>query len=112
MSDTDLLYTSGIEKENEKIKALLAQIRNYYSATPGWDLFEEDVDKLIGRKKPHDNAISGKLKVIPEFKYERKTSLCGGYCPSCCTPLEKSKRQNSCPNCGQKLDWSDVDENS
>ena len=54
MNDTDMLYMAGIEAENSKIKALLAQIRNYYSATPGWDLFEADVDRLIGRQKTHE----------------------------------------------------------
>ena len=89
---------------NEELFKLLAQIRNYYSATPGWNLFEEDVDRLIGRQKPHEAA-----KVIPEFKPERKRSICEGYCPVCGTPFFKGERRHElCTQCGQKLDWSDV----
>lgn len=54
MSDTDMLYMAGVENENKEMKSLLSQIRNYYSATPGWDLFEADVDRLIGRQKTHE----------------------------------------------------------
>lgn len=69
--DTDMLYVAGVEAENNSMKALLTQIRNYYSATPGWDLFEEDVNKLIGRQKPHESIEPATtrdtpLKVITE----------------------------------------------
>lgn len=30
------------------------QIRSYYSATPGWDMYEDDVIALIGKKKGRD----------------------------------------------------------
>lgn len=44
------------ERDNERgellrAKALLMQIRAYYSATPGWDMYEDDVIALIGKKK-------------------------------------------------------------
>ena len=56
---------------NEELFKLLDQIRNYYSATPGWDLFEEDVDKLIGRQRPHEAAadiidMTNPARVVPE----------------------------------------------
>lgn len=52
MSDTDMLYTAGLEAENAELKKLLRSIRSYYRENIAWvDLFEEDVQKLMGGKQ-------------------------------------------------------------
>lgn len=115
MSDIDMLYVAG---ENNKIKALLAQIRNYYSATPGWELFEADVDKLIGRQKPHDsiespaNRDKAEKVILEGDGYDDKGDIDydTAYCPVCNYRYEVGydTQDNYCRNCGQKLDWSDI----
>lgn len=45
MSDTDMLYTAGLEAENAELKKLLRSIRSYYRENIAWvDLFEEQAD--------------------------------------------------------------------
>ncbi len=48
----DKLKAESDESKGEllRAKALLMQIRAYYSATPGWDMYEDDVIALIGKK--------------------------------------------------------------
>lgn len=49
MSDTDMLYTAGLEAENAELKKLLSSIRSFYRENIAWvDLYEEDVKSLIG----------------------------------------------------------------
>lgn len=50
--NTELAETKG---ELIRAKALLAQLRAYYGATAGWDMYEDDVIALIGRRECNEN---------------------------------------------------------
>lgn len=57
MSDTDMLYTAGLEAENAELKKLLRSIRSYYRENIAWvDLFEEDAQRLMGGKQNGTSA--------------------------------------------------------
>lgn len=56
MSDTDMLYTAGLEAENAELKKLLSSIRSFYRENIAWvDLFEEDARRLLGDKEDKDD---------------------------------------------------------
>lgn len=40
-----------LEQDLGKALELLGELRAYYGATPGWDMYEDEVNALIGRPK-------------------------------------------------------------
>jgi hypothetical protein len=85
MTDTDMLHMAALEKRCEELEAATSR------DTPLKVIIEGD---------GYDDKV--------EIDYDT------AYCPVCnhVYEVDYDTHDNYCRNCGQKLDWSDVDENS
>jgi hypothetical protein len=84
------------------------------------DFLNEEIDNKIYLKDIH--IASGEIlqalvdKSIPMKIYRQDEDGVLGECPCCSDRIDMSCRHyqkespNHCPNCGQKLDWSDSNE--
>lgn len=68
-----------------------------------FQLTQCDIEYILTKeqKEAYKMAIKALHKQIPE-----KTKYGDGYCPCC--ELELEEEWKYCPNCGQKIDWSEI----
>ena len=62
-----------LEQDLGKAKEILGELRAYYGATPGWDMYEDEVNALIGRPKVEKLWVdANEISNILEFRQRMK----------------------------------------
>jgi uncharacterized Zn finger protein (UPF0148 family) len=87
-----------------------ADFEEVIEVTKALNLLQEALDKA----KKYDEKETPKKPISKRLYYNCHNGECDKtfihYCPVCNFNSVEKDYANFCPNCGQKLDWSDTDE--
>ena len=97
MEEKDKIFKQLADDYNEAI----AQVR-FNMSTIG--LKESSIKRIVKARDLAIKALEKQIPKKPDFTEDKEFALC-----PCCNGNGLADKQKYCDNCGQKLDWSDTE---